>query len=90
MSMSVGAFCHSKQRVASWNSSEGAQVSLDMIEYEREHDECPMYFNDGSNPYSTEKDSAIILYGRTSKATVFMPISIFITILPLLRITIFS
>lgn len=90
MSMSVGAFCHSKQRVASWNSSEGAQVSLDMIEYEREHDECPMYFNDGSNPYSTEKDSAIILYGRTSKATVFMPLSMFITILPLLRITFFS
>uniref|UniRef100_A0A158P558 Uncharacterized protein n=1 Tax=Tetranychus urticae TaxID=32264 RepID=A0A158P558_TETUR len=36
MSMSVGTFCHGKQRVDSWNSSEGAQVSLDMIEYERE------------------------------------------------------
>ncbi|XP_053209931.1 uncharacterized protein LOC128393713 [Panonychus citri] len=69
MSMSVGAFCHSKQRVSSWNSSEGAQVALDMVEYEREHDECPMYFDDGSNPYSTDKDSAIILDARTSGST---------------------
>lgn len=36
MSESVGAFCHIKQDVSSYNASEGAQVSLVMEEYERE------------------------------------------------------
>ena len=36
MSMSVGTFCLQKQNVHSYNSSEGAQVALDMYEYERE------------------------------------------------------
>ncbi|GFU09328.1 uncharacterized protein NPIL_86011, partial [Nephila pilipes] len=36
MSESVGAFCHIKQDVTSYNASEGAQVALFMDEYERE------------------------------------------------------
>lgn len=36
MSMSVGAFCHIKQDVRSNSSAEGAQVALNMIEFERE------------------------------------------------------
>ncbi|KAG0432333.1 hypothetical protein HPB47_020913, partial [Ixodes persulcatus] len=36
MSQSVGAFCNVRQDVTSSNYSEGAEVALDMIEYERE------------------------------------------------------
>lgn len=36
MSLSVGAFCHIRQDVLSGTAREGAQVALDMIEYERE------------------------------------------------------
>lgn len=36
ISQAVGAFCHIKQDVESWNYTEGAVVALDMTEYERE------------------------------------------------------
>lgn len=39
ISQAVGAFCHIKQDVTSWNYTEGAVVALDMTEYERER-EC--------------------------------------------------
>ncbi|KAF7491483.1 hypothetical protein SSS_01040 [Sarcoptes scabiei] len=62
MSMSVGAFCHIKQDVRSGQATEGAQVALEMIEYEREHDDCPLYFDDGSNPYRSVTDHIAILH----------------------------
>lgn len=34
--MSVGAFCHIKQDVRSGHSAHGAQIALEMVEYERE------------------------------------------------------
>lgn len=51
MSQAVGAFCHIDQDVTSWNYTEGAVVAIDAVEYEREHDQCPMHFDDGENPY---------------------------------------
>ncbi|XP_065088126.1 uncharacterized protein udt [Ochlerotatus camptorhynchus] len=51
MSQAVGAFCDLKQSVTSWNYTEGAVVALDMTEYERERDQCPMHFDDGENPW---------------------------------------
>lgn len=51
MSQAIGPFCDLKQTVYSWNYTEGATVALVMEEYERERDQCPMYFDDGSNPY---------------------------------------
>ncbi|XP_014250754.1 uncharacterized protein LOC106667362 [Cimex lectularius] len=51
MSQSLGAYCSLNQDVTSWNHTEGAAVAIDMIEYERERDQCPMYFDDGSNPW---------------------------------------
>lgn len=36
ISQAVGAFCHIKQDVTSWNYTEGAVVAIDMTEYERE------------------------------------------------------
>lgn len=50
MSMSVGAFCHVTQTEQSSSAREGAQVSLSLQEYEREADDCPMHFDDGSKP----------------------------------------
>ncbi|KAK3851123.1 hypothetical protein Pcinc_017136 [Petrolisthes cinctipes] len=49
MSQSVGPFCNLKQTVL--GTGNGAAVTLNMVEYEREHDRCPMYFDDGSNPW---------------------------------------
>lgn len=51
MSQAVGAFCHIRQDVTSSNYTEGAVVALDMLEYERERDQCPMHFDDGANPW---------------------------------------
>ncbi|ERL92844.1 uncharacterized protein LOC109542093 [Dendroctonus ponderosae] len=51
MSQAIGPFCDLKQTVYSWNYTEGATVALQMEEYERERDQCPMFFDDGSNPY---------------------------------------
>lgn len=51
MSQAVGAFCHIRQDVTSSNYTEGAVVALDMVEYERERDQCPMHFDDGENPW---------------------------------------
>ncbi|XP_014230811.1 uncharacterized protein LOC106655109 [Trichogramma pretiosum] len=51
MSQAIGAFCDVKQDVTSWNYTEGAAVALDLVEYERERDQCPMHFDDGSNPW---------------------------------------
>lgn len=51
MSMSVGAFCHILQNEESSKAQEGAQVAIKLTEYEREAENCPMHFDDGSDPY---------------------------------------
>lgn len=61
MSMSVGAFCHIRQDVTSGLSREGAQVALAMTEYEREHDNCGMFFDDGADPWKSVVNSATVL-----------------------------
>ena len=40
----------------SGNWTQGAVVSLVMDENEREFDRCPMYFNDGANPWQVEEN----------------------------------
>lgn len=55
MSMSVGAFCHVTQTEQSNSAREGAQVSLSLQEYEREADDCPMHYDDGSKPSDETK-----------------------------------
>ncbi|UYV68941.1 hypothetical protein LAZ67_6001730 [Cordylochernes scorpioides] len=72
LSQAVGAFCHIKQDVISGTSHEGAQVALSMVEYEREHDNCPMYFDDGTDPYRMHMDQVAKLWNharRTSSPT---------------------
>ena len=56
MSMSVGPFCDLAQDVDSANWTQGAVVSLVMDENEREFDRCPMYFDDGADPYKTTEN----------------------------------
>lgn len=51
MSQAMGPFCDLRQDVTSANYTEGATVALEMVEYERERDQCPMFFDDGSNPW---------------------------------------
>lgn len=61
MSQAVGAFCKLNQDVTSWNHSEGAAVAIDAVEYERERDDCPMYFDDGLNPWKPS-DAAFTIF----------------------------
>ncbi|XP_049789762.1 uncharacterized protein LOC126195273 [Schistocerca nitens] len=61
MSQALGPFCDLKQDVTSWNYTEGAAVAIDMVEYERERDQCPMHFDDGSNPW-LNKENLIIVF----------------------------
>ncbi|CAB4061943.1 unnamed protein product [Lepeophtheirus salmonis] len=56
MSMSVGPYCDLGQDVDSKDWRNGAAVSLVMDENEREFDRCPMYFNDGSEPWTVEEN----------------------------------
>lgn len=56
MSMSVGPYCDLAQTVYSKDWQEGAVVNLVMDENEREFDRCPMYFNDGSDPWTVEEN----------------------------------
>nr|CAD7598726.1 unnamed protein product [Timema genevievae] len=64
ISQAIGPFCDLKQDVTSWNSSEGASVALEMQEYERERDQCPMYFDDGTNPWlQTENYIKVFHFG---------------------------
>ncbi|CAL8093357.1 unnamed protein product [Orchesella dallaii] len=62
MSLALGPFCSLNQDVTSWNYTEGAAVSLIMEEYERERDQCPMNFDDGSNPYKEEGERVITFF----------------------------
>jgi len=55
MSQALGPYCPLDQDVTSWNYTEGAAVHLNMEEYERERDQCPMNFDDGSDPWSTSE-----------------------------------
>ncbi|CAG9831490.1 unnamed protein product [Diabrotica balteata] len=61
MSQAIGPFCDLKQDVYSWNYTEGASVAIEMQEYERERDQCPMYFDDGTNPW-LHTDNEIIIF----------------------------
>ncbi|XP_046384675.1 uncharacterized protein LOC124154964 [Ischnura elegans] len=63
MSQAIGAFCDLKQDVSSWNYTEGASVALEMQEYERERDQCPMHFDDGSNPWKVAETYIVFRFG---------------------------
>ncbi|CAL4091856.1 unnamed protein product [Meganyctiphanes norvegica] len=67
MSQSVGPFCNLQQTVHAKTTYEGAAVSLYMIEYEREHDRCPMHFDDGSNPWK-KPGSQLHVFNFNNKA----------------------
>lgn len=71
MSQAIGPFCDLKQDVTSWNYTEGAAVAISMTEYERERDQCPMHFDDGSNPWlQSENYIKIFHYGGSSQTAV--------------------
>ncbi|PNF31490.1 hypothetical protein B7P43_G00751 [Cryptotermes secundus] len=66
MSQAIGPFCDLKQDVTSWNYTEGAAVAIEMQEYERERDQCPMHFDDGSNPWiHSEHYVQVFKFGST-------------------------
>merc|ERR1712027_121613 len=89
MSMSVGPFCDLAQDVDSSNWTQGAVVSLRLDENEREFDRCPMYFDDGSNPWKVEENHIrVFRFDETdySHSSVFLPSIFVITTPAILRI----
>uniref|UniRef100_T1J8A6 Uncharacterized protein n=1 Tax=Strigamia maritima TaxID=126957 RepID=T1J8A6_STRMM len=62
MSYGVGDYCNTNHRVDSFNFSEGASVAIYMTEYERERDDCPMFFDDGSNPWGVSSDNVKVFH----------------------------
>lgn len=66
MSQAIGPYCDLKQDVTSWNYTEGAAVAVIMQEYERERDQCPMHFDDGTNPWvKSENTIQIFDFGKS-------------------------
>lgn len=66
MSQALGPYCDLKQDVTSWNYTEGAAVAVEMEEYERERDQCPMHFDDGSDPWTyTENNVKIFKFSNS-------------------------
>lgn len=64
MSQAIGPFCDLKQDVYSSNYTEGAAVHIELQEYERERDRCPMHFDDGTNPWlETETSIKVLTFG---------------------------
>ncbi|KAK4875985.1 hypothetical protein RN001_012407 [Aquatica leii] len=71
MSQAIGPFCDLKQDVYSSNYTEGAGVHIEMQEYERERDQCPMHFDDGSNPWvETENTIRIFHFGLYNDSSI--------------------
>ncbi|XP_011302119.1 uncharacterized protein udt [Fopius arisanus] len=69
MSQAIGPYCSINQDVTSSNWTEGAAVAIDMTEYERERDQCPMYFDDGSNPWAkSENRIKVFRFGVSSSS----------------------
>nr|CAG4634682.1 EOG090X03AK [Alona affinis] len=81
MSQALGPYCTLNQDVTSWNYTEGAAVHLNMEEYERERDQCPMNFDDGENPWSTSEIYIQTFRFRDSASS--LQISITAILLPL-------
>ncbi|XP_065572626.1 uncharacterized protein LOC136034985 [Artemia franciscana] len=72
LSQALGPFCSVRQEVTSWNYTEGAAVALKMEEYERERDQCPMNFDDGTNPWSTQEAYIqVFRFGRSGASKLF-------------------
>ncbi|KAK3855591.1 hypothetical protein Pcinc_038019 [Petrolisthes cinctipes] len=66
LSQSVGAACGLRQTFLSSSYQESAAVALNLTLNERLHDYCPLYYDDGSNPWK-EEDQAVTVF-RFSRA----------------------
>lgn len=82
MSQAIGPFCDLKQDVTSWNYTEGAAVAVEMQEYERERDQCPMHFDDGSNPWiHSENYVQVFKFGNSGSSVFCNAAGSFLTVL---------
>ncbi|KAK0166834.1 hypothetical protein PV327_004316 [Microctonus hyperodae] len=88
MSQSGAPFCSLAQDVTSSNYTEGAVVALDMTEYERERDQCPMFFDDGSNPWAhSESNIKVFRFGNYANINRPPVLLLFITLITILFYT---
>jgi len=78
MSQALGPYCPLNQDVTSWNYTEGAAVHLKMEEYERERDQCPMNFDDGSDPWKSSETYVQTFSFRGSASSVQLSIALLV------------
>lgn len=63
-------------------------MALDLVEYERERDQCPLHFDEGSNPWKSDDSTNIIFNWLIYKsgATITTVYSLGVTIIGLMTI----
>ncbi|KAH0561156.1 uncharacterized protein LOC123266064 [Cotesia glomerata] len=79
MSQAAGPVCSLDQTAKSYNWTEGAALAIDMTEYERERDECPLFFDTGAYPWATTENNIIVFkFNSNSACTSKIIFSVFI------------
>ncbi|RXG69943.1 hypothetical protein Avbf_10353 [Armadillidium vulgare] len=68
LSQGLGSSCGLNQMYTSFTAEEGAAVALNLTFIERIHDKCPLYYNDGKNPWVNLKNELVIFRFMTSDA----------------------
>ncbi|CAF4547228.1 unnamed protein product [Rotaria sp. Silwood2] len=81
LSRSAGSFCGFNQTSQSFEAQDGADLKIELEEAERIHDDCPIRYDDGRNPWQVV-DEFLFYY---ASATTLMP-SLFIYIFLILLI----
>ncbi|XP_050692981.1 uncharacterized protein LOC126983871 isoform X2 [Eriocheir sinensis] len=80
LSQSVGAACGLQQTFFSSNYTESASVALTLALSERLYDYCPMYYDNGKDPWQ-EQDQALTIFRFSSHAQSSSSITNTVTIL---------
>ncbi|CAF4021978.1 unnamed protein product, partial [Adineta steineri] len=65
LSRSAGSFCGFNQTSESYKSQDGADLKIELDEAERIHDDCPIRYDDGRNPWQVV-DEFIFYYATGS------------------------
>ncbi|KAK8374489.1 hypothetical protein O3P69_019858, partial [Scylla paramamosain] len=83
LSQSVGAACGLRQTFMSSNFTESASVALTLTLNERLYDYCPMFYDNGANPWQ-DQDRALTIFTFTDSACPSSLASKVILLLPVL------
>ncbi|XP_069961245.1 uncharacterized protein [Cherax quadricarinatus] len=69
LSQSVGAACGLHQNFLSYTYDEGAAVGLNLTFSERIHDQCPIYYDDGHDPWKIQNGAVTVFRFANNNST---------------------